>query len=72
MDDLQDIQLLTPKQVSQILACSLPQVYKLANEGEFPCYRRQSPNSSGKNKSRPMVRFLKKDIMNHIKKYYTG
>jgi len=61
--------LLDAKEVRQILKCSLPLVYKMADRGQLPCIRWDSPGE-GKEKPRTMVRFKQKDVVDFIEKHY--
>jgi len=61
--------LLDAKQVKQLFRCSLPLVYKLADEGRIPCVRIPCPGS-GTAKPRTMVRFKKEDVLDFIEKHY--
>ena len=60
--------LLDAKEVKRILKCSLPLVYKLADRGQIPCVRWECP-SKGNKKSRSMVRFKRKDIVDFIESH---
>ena len=62
-------ELLDAKQVKKILKCSLPLVYKMADTGELPCFRRECLGVGNK-KPRTMVRFKESDIMEFIEKHY--
>jgi len=61
--------LLDSKTVSKILRCSVPLIYKMANDGRLPCIRWDCPGK-GRKRQRTIVRFLKKDIINFIHKHY--
>ncbi len=62
------MELFTPKEVKNILKCSLPYVYKLADRQLLPCVR--IPNIG--NEGRASVRFKKEDIFRFIEDHYTG
>jgi hypothetical protein len=62
--------LLSASDVKKILRCSLPLVYKLADQKRIPCVRWSSPGK-GKKKPRTMVRFKLSDVMDFIEKHYT-
>jgi predicted DNA-binding transcriptional regulator AlpA len=61
--------LLDAKEVRQILKCSLPAVYKMAERGQIPCVRWQCIGD-GQEKPRTMVRFKKADILDFIERHY--
>lgn len=61
--------LLTAQDVKKILRCSLPLVYKLAERGQLPCVRWDSPGK-GTSKPRTMVRFKLDDVMEFINEHY--
>jgi len=63
-------ELLDAKDVKKILRCSLPLVYKMAEQKRIPCVRWECPGK-GKEKPRTMVRFKLSDIMEFIEKHYT-
>jgi hypothetical protein len=62
--------LLTATDVKKILRCSLPLVYKLADQKRIPSVRWQCPGK-GKRKPRTMVRFKLSDVMDFIDNHYT-
>jgi hypothetical protein len=62
--------LLDAKEVRQILKCSLPAVYKMAERGQIPCVRWECIGE-GQEKPRTMVRFKKADLLDFIEKHYT-
>ena len=62
--------LLDAKQVSKMLRCSLPLIYKMANRGQLACVRWECPGE-GKEKPRTMVRFRQNDVMEFVKKHYS-
>ena len=64
------MELLDAHEVKQILKCSLPLVYKLAERGQLPCVRWECPGN-GTEKPRSMVRFKQADIMKFIENHYT-
>ncbi|MBW1779019.1 MAG: helix-turn-helix domain-containing protein [Deltaproteobacteria bacterium] len=55
--------------MKQILRCSLPHVYKLAERGQLPCVRWECPGN-GNGKPRTMVRFKLEDVQAFIEKNY--
>ena len=63
------MELLDAKEVKRILRCSLPLVYKLAERGQIPCVRWESPGE-GTKKRRTVVRFKKDDIIDFIESHY--
>jgi predicted DNA-binding transcriptional regulator AlpA len=63
--------LLDAKEVTQLLRCSLPLVYKLADRGQLPCVRWECPGE-GKRKPRSMVRFKQSDVIEFIEKHYAS
>jgi predicted DNA-binding transcriptional regulator AlpA len=63
--------LLQAKEVSRILKCSLPLVYRMAERGQLPCVRWECPGN-GKKKPRTMVRFERTDVINFIEKHRTS
>jgi len=62
-------ELLDAKEVKKILKCSLPLVYKMADTGELPCFRRVCPGVGNK-KPRTMVRFKESDVIDFIENHY--
>ena len=66
---IEDVTLLDAKEVRQILKCSLPLVYKMAERGQIPCIRWECPGEGAK-KPRMMVRFKKADVFQFIQKHY--
>jgi len=61
--------LLDAKEVKRLLRCSLPLVYKLANQGRIPCVRWECPGI-GTKKPRTMVRFKVEDVYEFIQNHY--
>jgi hypothetical protein len=57
--------LLTAKDVKNLLNCSLPLVYKMADRGQIPCIRWNCPGEEGK-REKTVVRFQKNDLMAFI------
>jgi hypothetical protein len=57
--------LLNARDVSKILRCSLPLVYKMAERGQLPCIRWQCPGDGAK-RPRPVVRFKKSDVFEFL------
>lgn len=64
--EIQDT-ILNAKEVSKILNVSLPLVYLMADRGQLPCVRWQSPS---KGKPKTMVRFKQSDIWAFIEGNY--
>jgi len=64
-------EILTAKQVQQILKVSLPLVYKMADRGQLPCVRWDCPGE-GTAKKRTMVRFKMADIQDFIENHSSG
>ena len=61
--------LLDAKDVKKILRCSLPLVYKLAERGQLPCVRWESPGE-GTVKPWTTIRFKLDDILDFIDQNY--
>jgi hypothetical protein len=61
--------LLSPKEVSKILKCSLSLVYKMATRGQLRCVRWSCPGE-GKKKPRSKVLFKQSDIFDFIENNY--
>ena len=62
--------LLRAQQAKKLLNVSLPHVYQLADRGQLPCIRWESPlNCEGKKKSR-VLRFKMQDILDFIDQNY--
>jgi len=57
--------LLDARQVSKILRCSAPLVYKMAERGQLACIRWEAPGE-GTQKPRTTVRFRLEDIRSFI------
>jgi len=62
-------QLLNAKDVQKIFRCSLPTVYKLAEQGRLACVRIPS---LGNGKPRAILRFKKGDVIAFIERHYRG
>jgi len=60
--------LLTAKDVKNLLKCSLPLVYKMADTGQLPCVRWQCVSNSKREKT--VVRFKKSDVLKFIDENY--
>ena len=56
-------------EVKHLLRCSLPWVYKAADQGLIPSVKIPCPGE-GKKKPRTMVRFKQNDIFEFIEKHY--
>lgn len=65
----QDIVLFTAKDVSKLLRCSVPLIYKMAERKQLKVIRWECPGEGDK-KSKTMVRFKKSDILDFIEKNY--
>jgi hypothetical protein len=63
------MELLTAIEVKQILRCSLPLVYKMAERKQLPCVRWECPGK-GTEKPRTMVKFKKSDIFDFVENHY--
>lgn len=61
--------LLNARDVSKILRCSQPLVYKMAGRGQLPCIRWESPGNGDK-RPRTMVRFKMKDVLRFMENHY--
>ena len=71
MEDTKTIEpLLDAKEVKKLLRCSLPWIYKAADQGLIPCVRIPCPGE-GTEKQRTMVRFKKNDILSFINRHYS-
>ena len=62
--------LLDAKEVKKILRCSLPLIYKMADQGRIPCVRWECPGEGNK-KPRTMVRFKQSDVLRFIESNYS-
>jgi hypothetical protein len=70
MTEQNDIEpLLDAKEVKRLLRCSLPLVYKLADQRRLPCVRWECPGK-GTKKPRTMVRFKPDDVYSFIEEHY--
>jgi predicted DNA-binding transcriptional regulator AlpA len=61
--------LLNAKEVSKMLKCSLPLVYRMADRGQLPCVRWECPGQ-GNTRPRTMVRFTLEDVRGFIERHY--
>jgi transposase len=61
--------LLNARDVSKILCCSRPLVYKMASRGQLPCIRWDSPGN-GKRRPRTVVRFKIEDVLRFMENHY--
>ncbi len=61
--------LLDAKEVKRLLRCSLPLVYKLADQRRLPCVRIPCPGN-GTNKRQNLVRFKRDDVYSFIEEHY--
>ena len=71
MIHIKSIELINAKDVKKNLRCSLPYVFKIAEQGNIPCVRWECPGK-GKVRSRSMIRFKTSDVLSFIEKHYTG
>jgi len=69
VDEIQDIELLTAKDVKSFLRCSLPFVYKLSASGRLPAVRIPC-TGNGTKRQRYLVRFKKADVLAFIEGHY--
>ena len=63
------MQLLDAKDVSKILKCSIPLVYKMKDRGQIPCVSWECPGK-GTAKPRTCVRFKLSDVQDFIERHY--
>ena len=68
-EELEIEPLLNARDVSKILRCSLPHVYKMADRGQLPCIRWESPGN-GERRSRSVVRFKMEDVLQFMENHY--
>jgi hypothetical protein len=61
--------LLNAKDVSKILRCSLPLVYKMASRGQLLCIRWDCPGN-GEKRPRTVVRFKIEDVLQFMENHY--
>ena len=61
--------LLDAKDVKRMLKCSLPLVYKMADQGRIPCIRWKCPGEGSRTKT--MVRFKQEDVLKFIEDNYS-
>ena len=61
--------LLNARDVSIILRCSRPLVYKMADRGQLPCIRWDSPGN-GEKRSKTVVRFKIEDVLRFMESHY--
>ena len=61
--------LLNATDVKNLLRCSLPLVYKMADRGQLPCVRWDCP-SDGRKRSKTVIRFKRSDIFAFIEENY--
>jgi hypothetical protein len=61
--------LLNARDVSKILRCSVPHVYKMADRGQLPCIRWDCPGN-GERRPRTVVRFKKSDVFEFLEAHY--
>ena len=68
-DEFEIEPLLNAKDVSKILRCSVPHVYKMADRGQLPCIRWDCPGD-GMKRPRSVVRFKKSDVFDFMEAHY--
>lgn len=68
-EELEIEPLLNARDVSKILHCSVPHVYKMADRGQLPCIRWESA-SNGERRPRTVVRFKISDVFNFLEAHY--
>jgi hypothetical protein len=68
-DEFEIEPLLNAKDVSKILRCSVPHVYKMADRGQLACIRWDCP-SNGAKRSKSVVRFKKSDVFDFMEAHY--
>ena len=61
--------LLNAKDVSKILRCSVPHVYKMADRGQLACIRWDCPGNGAK-RPKSVVRFKKSDVFDFLEAHY--
>ena len=68
-EELEIEPLLNARDVSKILRCSLPHVYKMADRGQLACIRWDCPGN-GERRPRNVVRFKKSDVFDFLEAHY--
>jgi hypothetical protein len=68
-DELEIEPLLNARDVSKILHCSVPHVYKMADRGQLACVRWDCPGN-GERRPRTVVRFKKSDVFEFLEAHY--
>jgi hypothetical protein len=68
-EELEIEPLLNARDVSKILRCSLPHVYKMADRGQLACIRWDCPGN-GERRPRTVVRFKKSDVFDFMEAHY--
>ena len=68
-DQLEIEPLLNADDVSKILRCSVPHVYKMASRGQLPCIRWDCPGN-GEKRPRSVVRFKIEDVLRFMEDHY--
>ncbi|MCD6265264.1 MAG: helix-turn-helix domain-containing protein [Deltaproteobacteria bacterium] len=72
MEDTKNIEpLLDAKEVKKLLRCSLPWIYKAADQGLIPCVRIPC-QGNGSQREKTMVRFKREDVFRFIEKHYNN
>jgi hypothetical protein len=69
LDELEFEPLFNADDVSKILRCSVPHVYKMASRGQLPCIRWDCPNDGAK-RPKSVVRFKKSDVLDFLEAHY--
>jgi hypothetical protein len=78
-EELEIEPLLNARDVSKILRCSLPHVYKMADRGQLACIRWDCPGNgerrwdcpgNGERRPRTVVRFKKSDVFDFMEAHY--
>ena len=62
--------LLRAQEAGKILKVSLPHIYQLADRGQLPCIRWQSPSKDGAKRKSRVLRFRVQDILDFIDQNY--
>ncbi len=65
---IDDIEIITAKDVKKLLKVSLPLVYRMAERGQLPCVRIPC---LGKGNRKSLVRFKLADILSFIEENYS-
>ena len=68
-DEFEIEPLLNAKDVSKILRCSVPHVYKMADRGQLACIRWDCPGDGAK-RPKSVVRFKIEDVLRFMEDHY--